>query len=60
MLKDEMLEFRAKYSLSQEKAAKMAKITLQTWNQVERGIQNPSRVTEAKIRQAFSDMRGEE
>ena len=50
-LAKEMLEYRAKMNLSQEKAALMAGITLQTWNQVEREMQNPSRLTEEKIRQ---------
>ena len=49
-IQDEMMRFRANNNLSQEKAAKMANITLQTWNQVELGRQNPSRMTEAKIR----------
>lgn len=50
MLQDEMMRFRAENNLSQEKSAKMAGITLQTWNQVELGRQTPSRLTETKIR----------
>ena len=60
-IKEEMLKFRAKYNLSQTKCAKMAGITVQTWNQVELGQQSPSRLTEAKIMQIMADteMKGE-
>ena len=44
-----MLDFRAKNDLSIEKAAMLAGITKQTWAHVERGLQDPSRLTEAKI-----------
>lgn len=46
----DMIMYRAKHRLSQTDCANKAGITLQTWNQVECGRQNPSRVTEAKIR----------
>ena len=49
-LQDEMIRFRAENNLSQTKCAELAKITLQTWTMVERGIQKPSRITEEKIR----------
>lgn len=52
-IREEMLRFRAKHNLSQPKCAKLAGITVQTWNQVELGQQNPSRLTEAKIRLAM-------
>lgn len=54
-LKEEMLEFRAKHNLSQRKAADMARITSQTWYSVEKGYQNPSALTEHKIRRAMLD-----
>lgn len=46
---EKMIEFRAKNDLSIEKAAQIAGVTKQTWAHVERGLQNPSRLTEAKI-----------
>lgn len=49
-LQNDMIAYRAQKSLSQTKCAELAGVTLQTWTMVERGIQNPSRVTEAKIR----------
>lgn len=52
-ISNEMLNFRARHKLSQVKSAKLAGITVQTWNQVELGQQNPSRLTEAKIRMAM-------
>ena len=54
-LQEQMLNFRARHNLSQHEAAKRAMITLQTWNQVERGMQNPSRVTEAKIKYVIGE-----
>lgn len=50
MIGEEMLKYRAKKSLSQEAAAKLAGITKQTWYSVENGLQKPSKVTETKIR----------
>lgn len=50
MLKEEMLVYRALHKLSQGKAAELAGITKQTWYSIENGYQNPSKVTEAKIR----------
>lgn len=52
-LADEMLMYRAANDLSQKESAERAGITLQTWTQIERGLQSPSRVTEAKIRLLF-------
>ena len=49
-LQDEMLTYRAEQGLSQKECANRAKITLQTWMNVERGIQSPSRLTERKIK----------
>ena len=48
-LREKMLAFRAKNNLSQTKAAKLANITPMTWSSIERGIQNPSPLSEAKI-----------
>lgn len=48
-LKDRILDYRAKYGLSQAKMAKRCGITMTTLSNIERGIQTPSRLTEAKI-----------
>lgn len=50
MLKEEMLIYRAVNKISQGKAAELAGVTKQTWYSIENGYQNPSKVTEAKIR----------
>lgn len=49
-LSKKMLEYRAKHSISQTELAKRCGITLQTLTNVERGLQNPSRLTAEKIR----------
>lgn len=48
-IRQEMIDYRARNGLSMEKASKEAGITIQTWMYVERGLQTPSRLTEAKI-----------
>ena len=53
-LKEEMLNFRAKNNLSQRRAAERAQITNQTWYAVENGYQNPSKMTEMKIRKVIA------
>lgn len=54
-LKDRMLDYRAKHGLSQEKAARQCDITLQTWTNIERGLQDPSRLTVAKIENVIGE-----
>ena len=49
-LQELMVQYRAKHGLSQEKLAKLCNLSLQTVNSVENGLQNPSRLTEQKIR----------
>lgn len=49
-LKDEMLTYRAKESLSCKKAADKCGVSSQTWVSIEKGYQNPSPITERKIR----------
>lgn len=56
----DMILWRAKHRLSQTECAKRAGITLQTWNQIECGRQNPSRVTETKIRLVITEDEGGE
>lgn len=48
-LKDRILDYRAKYDLSQAKMAERCGITMMTLSGIERGIQKPSRLTVAKI-----------
>lgn len=49
-LKDEILRYRAKHNLSLRDMAKECGISTQTLCSVENGIQNPSKLTEGKIR----------
>ena len=49
-LTQQMINYRAKNNLSQSACASMCGISHQTWYSVENGRQNPSKVTEAKIR----------
>ena len=49
-LKDEMVMFRASNRLTMKQLAEMAGVTYMTISNIERGVQKPSRVTEAKIR----------
>lgn len=46
----EMLQWRIDHILTQSDCAKKAGISLQTWNQIECGRQEPSKLTEKKIR----------
>lgn len=49
-LSEKMVLYRAKERISQSELAKRCGLTLQTIYSIEKGVQNPSRVTEAKIR----------
>lgn len=49
-LRDEMVLFRASNRLTMKQLAEMAGVTYMTISNIERGVQKPSRVTEAKIR----------
>ena len=49
-LRDEMVRFRASNRLTMKQLAEMAGVTYMTISNIERGVQKPSRVTEAKIR----------
>lgn len=44
-----MLEYRAKESISQKELARRVGVSLQTINSIENGLQEPSKLTEAKI-----------
>ncbi len=49
-LPEEMVRYRAKERISQTELAKRCGVSLQTINSIENGTQDPSRVTEQKIR----------
>jgi len=49
-LQEEMIQYRAKNNLSQRRFAELCNISIVTLNNVERGAQKPSALTEAKIR----------
>ena len=48
-LAEEMIEYRAKERISQKELANRVGVSLQTINSIENGLQNPSKVTKAKI-----------
>lgn len=58
-LQELMLAYRAKHNLSQEKLAQKCGLSLQTVNSVENGLQNPSRLTEQKIRMVVEEQEDE-
>lgn len=49
-LRDEIVMYRAKNKLTMKEFAEMVGVTYMTISNIERGVQNPSRLTEAKIR----------
>lgn len=49
-LQELMIRYRAEQRISQEELGRRCGLSLQTINSVENGLQNPSRVTETKIR----------
>ena len=48
-LSKKMLEYRAKENISQRELAKRVGVSLQTINSIENRIQEPTKLTEAKI-----------
>lgn len=49
-LAEEMIQYRARHNLSQAKFGELCGVSVMTINFVERGLQNPSNLTAAKIR----------
>lgn len=49
-LAEEMIQYRARHNLSQAKFGELCGVSVMTINFVERGLQKPSALTEAKIR----------
>lgn len=54
-----MVRFRAKHQMTQKQFAKIAHVTVQTICNVERGTQEPSRLTAEKIKLAIDEYKGE-
>lgn len=57
-LGERMVRYRAKERISQTELAQRCGVTLQTISNVERGIQEPSRVTVQKIELVISENEG--
>lgn len=49
-IREEMLRYRAKKSISQKELARRAGLSEQTINSVENGLQNPTALTVTKIK----------
>lgn len=49
-LGEEIVMYRAKHDMTQGEFANIAKVSKQTVCYIENGLQNPSKLTEAKIR----------
>ncbi len=48
-LQEQMVRYRAKHNISQTELAQRCGISVQTANSVENGLQEPSKLTRAKI-----------
>lgn len=46
----EIVAYRARHNISQEEFARRAKLSKQTINSIENGLQNPTQLTIAKIK----------
>lgn len=57
-LPERMLDYRAKNNMSQRELAEKVKVTIQTINSVERGLQEPSRLTRKKIELVIGEEEG--
>ena len=49
ILRQKMLDYRAKHNISQQKFAELCKLTVQTVCNIENGVQEPSKLTKQKI-----------
>lgn len=49
-LAEEMVNYRAKHGISQSRLGELCGINVMTISHIERGLQTPTAVTEAKIR----------
>ena len=48
-LREKILDYRAEHDISMLEFAKMCNVTQQTIHNIEKGVQEPSRLTERKI-----------
>ena len=58
-LMEMMVRYRAKHDMTQKELADECKVSVVTVNAVERGLQTPSALTEAKIRLVVEEKEGE-
>ena len=49
VLREKMLDYRAKHNISQVRFAELCKVTVQTICNIEKGTQKPSMLTKQKI-----------
>lgn len=54
-LGDQMLDFRARNNMSQRELAEKAKVGIRAISLIERGLQEPSRLTRRKIELAIGE-----
>lgn len=54
-LAEDMVNYRARHKISQSKLAELCGINVMTINYIERGLQSPTTVTEAKIRLVINE-----
>lgn len=59
-IQKDMLNYRAKERISQKELARRCGVTLQTINSVENGLQEPSKLTRAKIYLVINESKEEE
>ena len=58
-LSDLMVEYRARENISQKEFARRCGVSSQTINSIENGLQEPSRLTVAKIKLVMENRMGE-
>lgn len=54
-LPEEMIRYRAKHNISQTKLGELCGVSVMTINYIERGLQSPTTLTEAKIRLVINE-----
>lgn len=54
-LQEDMVLYRARHNMTQKELAEKCKLSLQTINSVENGLQHPSKLTENKIKLAIQE-----
>lgn len=59
-IQEDMLKYRARERISQKELAQRCGVTVQTINSVENGLQEPSKLTRAKIYLVIGEEKEEE